>query len=115
MIKKVEIFNFIGPEFFSAIYKKVNGDERKLLGKLHVKDQKFFAGGELKGNRDHLLECIDVNVLKQIQKDGGDEKRAWRSIPLNLDPSVKGQGCLLSLKVNGVELIEKGESNAVAA
>ena len=63
MIKKVEIFNQIGQGFFSAIYIKVNGDERKLLGKLHVKDEKFFAGGELKGNRDHLLECIDVNVV----------------------------------------------------
>ena len=115
MIKKVEIFNYIGQGFFSAVYKKVNGDERKLLGKLHVKDEKFFAGGELKGNRDHLLECIDVNVLRQIQKDGGDEKRAWRSIPLNLDPNVKGQGCLLSLKVNGVELIKNGDRNAIAA
>ena len=102
MIKKVEIFNFIGPEFFSAVYKKVNGDERKLLGKLHVKDEKFFAGGELKGNRDHLLECIDVNILKKV----GDPKRAWRSIQLNN---------LISLKVKGEELVKKGESNAVAA
>ena len=114
-MKKKDLLNKIGTEFFSAIFIKKNGEERKILAKLHVKDQKFFAGGELKGKRDHLLECIDVNVLKQIQKDGGDEKRAWRSIPLNLDPSVKGQGCLLSLKVNGVELIEKGESNAIAA
>ena len=114
-MKKEYLLEKIGPEFFSAIFTKANGEKRTILGKLHVKDQKFFAGGELKGNRDHLLECIDVNVLKQIQKDGGDEKRAWRSIPLNLDPDVKGQGCLLSLKVNGVELIEKGESNAIAA
>ena len=102
MIKKVEIFNYIGQGFFSAVYKKVNGDERKLLGKLHVKDEKFFAGGELKGNRDHLLECIDVNVLRQIQKDGG----SWRSIQLNN---------LISLKVKGEELVKKGESNAIAA
>ena len=102
MIKKVEIFNYIGQGFFSAVYKKVNGDERKLLGKLHVKDEKFFAGGELKGNRDHLLECIDVNILKKVD----DPKRAWRSIQLNN---------LISLKVKGEELVKKGESNAVAA
>ena len=108
---KQDLFKIIGPEFFSAIFTKKNGEERKILAKLHVKDQKFFAGGELKGNRDHLLECIDVNVLKKVD----DPKLSWRSIPLNLDPSVKGQGCLLSLKVNKVELVKKGENNAIAA
>ena len=112
---KQDLFKIIGTEFFSAIYTKKNGDERKILAKLHVKDEKFFAGGELLGNRDHLLECIDVNVLKNIQKNGGDEKRSWRSIPLNVDPNIKGQGCLLSLKVNKVELVQKGESHAQAA
>ena len=110
-MKKKDLLNKIGTEFFSAIFIKKNGEERKILAKLHVKDQKFFAGGELLGDRNHLLECIDVNVLKKVD----DPKLAWRSIPLNLDPNVKGQGCLLSLKVNGVELIMKGESNAVAA
>ena len=61
-----------------------------------------------------MLECIDVNVLDKYKKMV-EMKRELRSIPLNLDPNVKGQGCLLSLKVNGVELIKKGESNAVAA
>ena len=103
---KQDLFKIIGPEFFSAIFTKSNGEERKILAKLHVKDQKFFAGGELLGDRNHLLECIDVNVLKDIQKNGGDEKRSWRSIQLNN---------LISLKIKGVEYIQKGESNAQAA
>jgi|TARA_R100001460_G_scaffold10671_1_gene25238 hypothetical protein len=110
-ILKQDLFKIIGPEFFSAIFTKKNGEKRKMLAKLHVKDQKFFAGGELLGDRNHLLECIDVNVLKKVD----DPKLAWRSIPLNLDPNVKGQGCLLSLKVNKVELVQKGESHAQAA
>ena len=103
---KQDLFKIIGTEFFSAIFTKKNGEERKILAKLHVKDQKCFAGGELLGDRNHLLECIDVNVLKDIQKNGGDEKRSWRSIQLNN---------LISLKIKGVEYIQKGESNAQAA
>ena len=79
-----------------------------------MKDVMIVGYVEIDGIRTFSDEVMRV-VWEQIQKDGGDEKRAWRSIPLNLDPSVKGQGCLLSLKVNGVELIEKGESNAIAA
>ena len=103
---KQDLFKIIGTEFFSAIFTKKNGEERKILAKLHVKDQKFFAGGELLGDRNHLLECIDVNVLKDIQKNGGDEKRSWRSIQLNN---------LISLKIKGVEYVQKGENNAQAA
>jgi hypothetical protein len=114
-ITKKYLLENIGSEFFSGIFIKKNGEKRTILAKLHVKDQKFFAGGELLGNRDHLLECIDVSVLKDIQKNGGDEKRSWRSIPLNVDPNIKDQGCLLSLKVNKVELVQKGESHAQAA
>ena len=110
-ITKKYLLENIGSEFFSGIFIKKNGEKRTILAKLHVKDQKFFAGGELLGNRDHLLECIDVSVLKKVD----DPKLAWRSIPLNLDPNVKGQGCLLSLKVNKVELVQKGESHAQAA
>ena len=105
-MKKKDLLNKIGTEFFSAIFIKKNGEERKILAKLHVKDQKFFAGGELLGDRNHLLECIDVNVLKDIQKNGGDEKRSWRSIQLNN---------LISLKIKGVEYVQKGENNAQAA
>jgi len=101
-ILKQDLFKIIGPEFFSAIFTKKNGEERKILAKLHVKDQKFFAGGELLGDRNHLLECIDVNVLKKVD----DPKKAWRSIQLNN---------LISLKIKGVEHIEKGESHAQAA
>ena len=99
---KIELKQKIGPEFFSAIYIKKNGEKRTILGKLHVKDQKFFAGGELLGDRNHLLECIDVNVLKKVD----DPKKAWRSIQINN---------LISLKIKGVEHIEKGESHAQAA
>tara|TARA_R100000030_G_C3242486_1_gene120963 strand:+ start:388 stop:699 length:312 start_codon:yes stop_codon:yes gene_type:complete len=99
---KIELKQKIGPEFFSAIYIKKNGEKRTILGKLHVKDQKFFAGGELLGKRDHLLECIDVNILKKVD----DPKKAWRSIQIN---------DLISLKVKGEELVKKGESNAIAA
>ena len=45
-MKKKDLLNKIGTEFFSAIFIKKNGEERKILAKLHVKDQKFFAGGE---------------------------------------------------------------------
>ena len=101
-MKKEYLLEKIGPEFFSAIFTKANGEMRTILGKLHVKDQKFFAGGKLLGDRSHLLECIDVNILKKVD----DPKRAWRSIQLNN---------LISLKVKGEELVKKGESNAVAA
>jgi len=99
---KIELKQKIGPEFFSAIYIKKNGEKRTILGKLHVKDQKFFAGGELLGKRDHLLECIDVNILKKVD----DPKKAWRSIQIN---------DLISLKVKGEELVKKGENHARAA
>ena len=99
---KQDLLKIIGTEFFSAIFTKKNGEKRKILAKLHVKDQKFFAGGELLGDRNHLLECIDVNVLKKVD----DPKKAWRSIQLNN---------LISLKIKGVEYVQKGENNAQAA
>ena len=99
---KQDLLKIIGTEFFSAIFTKKNGEKRKILAKLHVKDQKFFAGGELLGKRDHLLECIDVNILKKVD----DPKKAWRSIQIN---------DLISLKVKGEELVKKGENNAIAA
>ena len=30
-----------------------------------VKDKKFFKGGELKGKREHLLEVIDISLIKK--------------------------------------------------
>ena len=41
-MKKKDLLKNIGTEFFSAIFTKKNGEERKILAKLHVKDQKFF-------------------------------------------------------------------------
>ena len=58
------------------------------------KAEKFFAGGELKGNREHLLEVIDVNVLK---KNKDKPKEVWRSV--NLDK-------LTSLKIGGIEWVK---------
>jgi hypothetical protein len=57
-------------------------------------NEKFFNGGELKGNRDHLLEVIDINLLK---KNKDNPRKAWRSINLN---------SLTSLKIRGVEWIK---------
>jgi len=91
-----------------------------MLAKL-VSADKFFAGGSLNGDRSHLLEVIDMSVLKKIQKAKGDEKRSWRSITLNLDESLAAEkGLLLELNVRGQNLIPliklgKGESDAKAA
>ena len=55
--------------------------------------EKFFAGGELLGNREHLLEVLDVNILK---KNKDNPRKAWRSINLTT---------LTSLKIGGKEWI----------
>ena len=98
---KKRLYTHIGAQLFSAEFKKADKSKRTILGKLPSND-KFFAGGELRGDRAHLLECIDVNILK---KDPDKPQRAWRSIQLNN---------LISLKVRGVELDgkEEGERNA---
>ena len=116
----------LGPQIFSAVFLKIlkkgqaEQERRVMLAKL-VSADKFFAGGSLNGDRSHLLEVIDMSVLKKIQKAKGDEKRSWRSITLNLDVSLaKEKGLLLELNVRGQNLVPliklgKGESDAKAA
>ena len=59
-----------------------------------MSNEKFFNGGELKGNREHLLETIDINLLK---KNKDKPKEVWRSV--NLDK-------LTSLKIGGIEWVK---------
>ena len=88
-IKKI-LRDSIGTKMFSVSFVKANGIERTMLCKLPKAD-KFFAGGELKGNREHLLEVIDVNLLK---KNKYNPRKAWRCVNLRT---------LISLKIRGTE------------
>ena len=83
----------IGNSLFSATFIKADSKPRTILGKLPT-NEKFFNGGELKGNRDHLLEVIDINLLK---KNKDNPRKAWRSINLTT---------LTSLKIGGVEWVK---------
>ena len=56
-------------------------------------NEKFFSGGELKGDRSHLLEVLDVTILR---KNPDEPRKAWRSVNLNT---------LTSLKIRGIEWI----------
>tara|TARA_R100001143_G_scaffold34721_1_gene32745 strand:- start:734 stop:1030 length:297 start_codon:yes stop_codon:yes gene_type:complete len=82
----------IGNKLFSATWIKADKKPRTILGKLPT-NEKFFNGGELKGNRDHLLEVIDMTVLRKTK----DPKKSWRSINLNT---------LTSLKIRGIEWVK---------
>ena len=79
----------IGNSLFSATFIKADSKPRTILGKLPT-NEKFFNGGELKGNREHLLEVIDMTVLRKTK----DAKKSWRTINLNT---------LTSLKIGGIE------------
>ena len=91
-IKKL-IKQSVGEKMFSVSFVKANKTNRTMLCKLPT-NEKFFNGGELLGNREHLLEVIDVNVLK---KNKDNPRKAWRSINLNT---------LTSLKIRGIEWIK---------
>ena len=91
-IKKI-IRQAIGTKFVSIEFIKADKTKRKMLCKLPT-NEKFFSGGELLGNREHLLEVIDVNVLK---KNKDNPRKAWRSINLTT---------LTSLKIGGVEWVK---------
>jgi len=93
MFIKKDVKKAIGTKFVSATFEKADGKPRTILGKLPT-NEKFFNGGELKGNREHLLEIIDVNLLK---KNKDNPRKAWRSI--NLDK-------LTSLKIGGIEWVK---------
>ena len=82
----------IGNSLFSATFIKADSKPRTILGKLPT-NEKFFNGGELKGNRDHLLEVIDITVLRKTK----EPKKSWRSINLNT---------ITSLKIGGIEWVK---------
>ena len=91
-IKKLNAKQSIGASLFSATWIKADGKPRTVLGKLPT-NEKFFNGGELKGNRDHLLEVIDMTLLRKTK----DPKKSWRSINLSK---------LTSLKIRGVQWVK---------
>ena len=93
MFIKKDVKKAIGTKLFSATFEKADKSKRTMLCKLPT-NEKFFAGGELLGNRDHLLEVIDVNLLK---KNKDNPRKAWRSI--NLDT-------ITSLKIGGIEWVK---------
>jgi len=92
MFIKKNVKRSIGASLFSATWIKADGNPRTILGKLPT-NEKFFNGGELKGDRRHLLETIDVTILRKNK----DPKKSWRSINLTT---------LTSLKIGGVEWIK---------
>ena len=91
-IKKI-VKQSIGAKMFSVSFVKADNTNRTMLCKLPT-NEKFFSGGELLGNREHLLEVIDVNLLK---KNKDNPRKAWRSI--NLDT-------ITSLKIGGIEWVK---------
>ena len=92
MFKKDILKKAINNKLFSVKFVKADKTKRTMLCKLPT-NEKFFSGGELKGNRDHLLEVIDVTILRKTK----EPKKAWRSINLNT---------LTSLKIGGIEWIK---------
>ena len=93
MFIKKNVKQSIGAKMFSVSFVKADKTNRTMLCKLPT-NEKFFSGGELLGNREHLLEVIDVNVLK---KNKDNPRKAWRSINLNT---------LTSLKIRGVQWVK---------
>tara|TARA_B100001250_G_C19808504_1_gene794604 strand:- start:2600 stop:2881 length:282 start_codon:yes stop_codon:yes gene_type:complete len=91
-IKKI-VKQSIGAKMFSVSFVKADNTNRTMLCKLPT-NEKFFSGGELLGNREHLLEVIDVNILK---KNKDNPRKAWRSINLNT---------ITSLKIGGIEWVK---------
>tara|TARA_B100000519_G_C14018185_1_gene332072 strand:- start:61 stop:351 length:291 start_codon:yes stop_codon:yes gene_type:complete len=84
LIKKL-----LSNQIVSITFVKANGEERKMNCRI-PSNQKFFKGGELKGNRDHLLEVIDIALLKRSK--GVDPSSCWRSINLETITSFKMGG-----------------------
>ena len=88
MFDKNILKTILSNEIVSISFKKANGKDRKIVCRIPSSD-KFFSGGELKGNRDHLLEVIDLTLLK---KNKDNPKLAWRSINLNTIFSFRMRG-----------------------
>ena len=91
MFKKDILKKAINNKLFSVEFIKADKTKRTMLCKLPT-NEKFFSGGKLKGNRDHLLEVIDVTILRKTK----EPKKAWRAIKLNT---------LTSLKIGAIEWI----------
>ena len=66
MFIKKTLKQSIGSKLFSVQFIKADNTKRTMLCKLPT-NEKFFNGGELKGNRDHLLEVIDITVLRKTK------------------------------------------------
>ena len=92
MFIKKTLKQSIGSKLFSVQFIKADNTKRTMLCKLPT-NEKFFSGGELKGNREHLLEVIDITVLRKTK----EPKKSWRSINLNT---------LTSLKIGGIEWVK---------
>ena len=92
MIRKDMLKKAISNKLFSVEFIKADKTKRTMLCKLPT-NEKFFSGGELKGNRDHLLEVIDITVLRKTK----EPKKSWRSINLNT---------ITSLKIGGIEWVK---------
>jgi hypothetical protein len=92
MFIKKNVKQSIGSKLFSVQFIKADNTKRTMLCKLPT-NEKFFNGGELKGNRDHLLEVIDITVLRKTK----EPKKSWRSINLNT---------ITSLKIGGIEWVK---------
>ena len=92
MFKKDILKKAINNKLFSVEFIKADSSKRRMLCKLPT-NEKFFSGGELKGDRSHLLEVLDVTILR---KNPDEPKKAWRSVNLNT---------LTSLKIRGTEWI----------
>jgi hypothetical protein len=92
MFIKKTLKQSIGSKLFSVQFIKADNTKRTMLCKLPTAE-KFFSGGELKGNRDHLLEVIDITVLRKTK----EPKKSWRSINLNT---------ITSLKIGGIEWVK---------
>ena len=88
MFNKSILKNILSNEIVSISFKKANGENRKIVCRIPT-NEKFFNGGELKGNRDHLLEVIDLTLLK---KNKDNPRKAWRSINLNTIFSFRMRG-----------------------
>jgi len=82
MFDKQIIREAVGRRFFSVTFIKKDNSLRKMVCVLPSADR-FFSGGELRGNRERLLSVVDINLLRE----GEDPKKAWRSI--NLDTIVE--------------------------
>ena len=93
MFKKDILKIAINNKLFSVEFIKADKTKRTMLCKLPT-NEKFFAGGDLLGNREHLLEVLDVNILK---KNKDNPRKAWRSINLTT---------LTSLKIGGKQWVK---------